>query len=83
MPYSNVAVFYGHIHQDNLHNSGQITQRAAKGLMYPLPAPGSVPVKKPIPWDASQPYKGLGFREVNAKKADYAISEFSVKGEKL
>lgn len=49
MPYSNVAVFYGHIHQDNLHNSGQITQRAAKGLMYPLPAPGSVPVKKPIP----------------------------------
>jgi len=85
MPYSNVTVFYGHIHQEHHHNTGHIAHHAAKGLMFPLPAPGSVPVKNPIPWDANQPYRGLGFRSVEAKVKDtrYAISEFSVKGEKL
>ena len=85
MPYSNVTVFYGHIHQEHHDNTGHIAHHSAKGLMFPLPTPGSVPVKNPIPWDANQPYKGLGFRSVEAKvkKAQYAISEFSVKGEKL
>ena len=85
MPYSNVTVFYGHIHQEHHFKTGHIAHHAAKGLMYPLPAPGSVPVKKPVPWDANQPYKGLGFRSVNAKvkAARFAISEFSVKGESL
>ena len=85
MPYSNVTVFYGHIHQEHHHNTRHIAHHAAKGLMFPLPAPGSVPVKNPIPWNANQPYKGLGFRSVEAKvkEARYAISEFSVKGEKL
>jgi hypothetical protein len=85
MPYSNVTVFYGHIHQEHHHRTGHIAHHAAKGLMFPLPAPGSLPVKNPIPWDANQPYKGLGFRGVEAKvkEARYAISEFSVKGESL
>ena len=53
--------------------------------MFPLPAPGSVPVKNPIPWDANQPYRGLGFRAVEAKVKETgpAISEFTVRGEKL
>ena len=85
MPYSNVTVFYGHIHQEHHDNTGHIAHHSAKGLMFPLPTPGSVPVKNPIPWDANQPYKGLGFRSVEAKgkEARYAISEFNVKGEKL
>jgi hypothetical protein len=85
LPYSKVTVFYGHIHQEHHHNTGPIAHHAAKGLMFPLPAPGSVPVKSPIPWNANQPYKGLGFRSVEAKvkEARYAISEFSVKGENL
>jgi len=84
MPYSNVTVFYGHIHQEHHKNTGHIAHHAAKGLMFPLPAPGSVPVKNPIPWDANQPYKGLGFRSAGAKVKEtrYAISEFSVRGEK-
>ncbi len=84
MPYTNVTVFYGHIHQEHLHNTGHIDHHAAKGLMYPLPAPGSVPKKAPVPWDATQPYKGLGFRSVEArvKEASYGISEFNIKGEK-
>jgi hypothetical protein len=85
MPYSNVTVFYGHIHQEHHHKTGNIAHHAAKGLMFPLPAPGSVPVKNPIPWDANQPYKGLGFRNVEAKvkETQFAISEFSVKGKRL
>ncbi|MGZ3596255.1 MAG: metallophosphoesterase family protein, partial [Syntrophales bacterium] len=43
MPYANVTVFYGHIHQEHHHQTGHIAHHAAKGLMYPLPAPGSVP----------------------------------------
>ena len=85
MPYSNITVFYGHIHQEHHQKIGPIDHHAAKGLMFPLPAPGSVPAKNPIPWDANQPYKGLGFRSVEAKvkEARYEISEFSVRGEKL
>jgi hypothetical protein len=85
MPYPNVTVFYGHIHQEHHHKTGHIAHHAAKGLMFPLPAPGSVPVKKPIPWDAAEPYKGLGFRSVGVKvkQAEHAIAEFSVKGEML
>jgi len=84
-PYPNAIVFYGHIHQENHHKTGAIAHHSAKGLMFPLPAPGSVPVKSPIPWDASQPYRGLGFRsvDVKGKAAQYALSEFSVKGERL
>jgi hypothetical protein len=85
MPYPNVTVFYGHIHQEHHFKTGHIAHHAAKGLMIPLPAPGSVPKKQPIKWDAAMPYKGLGFRSVNAeiKKVKYDITEFSVKGERL
>jgi len=84
-PYSNATVLYGHIHQEYHYKTGNIAHHAAKGLMYPLPAPGSVPKKAPVPWDANQPYKGLGFRsiDVKAKQAALSIAEFSVKGEKL
>lgn len=80
MPYSNVTVFYGHIHQENHHATGHIQHHAAKGLMFALPAPMSVPKKAPIPWDASAPYKGLGFRDVETELAEkkYAITELPV-----
>jgi len=35
--------------------------------MFPLPAPLSQPRREPLPWDASQPYRGLGWREVEAQ----------------
>ena len=75
-PYSNVTVFYGHIHQVHHQMTGAIAHHAAHGLMYPLPAPGSVPKKAPIPWDAAHPYRGLGFRGIDAKAAGpYALTE--------
>ena len=80
MPFRNVTVFYGHIHQEHHQMTGHIAHHAAKGLMFPLPAPGSQPNRTPVPWDPAQPYKGLGFRNVDAelKEAAYRITEYPV-----
>src|SRR5262245_9434372 len=80
MPYQNVTVFYGHIHQEHHHMTGHLAHHAAKSLMFPLPAPGSAPKRMPVPWDPSAPYKGLGFRDVEAevRKAKYEITELPV-----
>jgi hypothetical protein len=45
-------------------------------LIFPLIAPGSKPKREPVPWDAAQPYKGLGFREVAANPVK--INEYPV-----
>ena len=80
MPYQNVTVFYGHIHQENHHMTGHIAHHSAKSLIFPLPAPGSQPKRDPIKWDASAPYRGLGFREVEAeaRPVKYDITELPV-----
>jgi len=80
MPYSNVTVFYGHIHQEHHHQTEHIAHHAAKSLIFPLPAPGSQEKRTPLPWDPAAPNKGLGFREVEAEiKADkYDITELPV-----
>jgi len=67
MPYQNVTVFYGHIHQENHHMTDHIAHHSAKSLMFPLPAPMSQPKREPVPWDPQSPYRGLGFREVEAE----------------
>ena len=71
----NVNVFYGHIHQENEHRSGHITHRAARSLVFPLPAPGSVPKKSPLPWDSESADHGLGYREVKRLGAALAVQE--------
>jgi hypothetical protein len=77
MPYKNVTVFYGHIHQEHHHQTGHIAHHAAQSLIFPLPAPGSVPKRAPLPWDLEHPYQGVGFRSVEAdvKDAYYKIAE--------
>jgi len=76
----NVTVFYGHIHQAHHHTTGHIEHHAAKSLMFPLPAPGSQPKRAPLPWDPAQPYRGLGWRTVEASAPDarYSLAEFPV-----
>lgn len=77
MPYKNVTVFYGHIHQEHHHKTGHIAHHAAQSLIFPLPAPGSAPKRAPLPWDPDQPYRGMGFRSVEAevKAASYRIAD--------
>jgi Icc-related predicted phosphoesterase/plastocyanin len=72
-PFKNIVVLYGHIHQLNDHTTGQIGHHSAMGLMYPLPAPHSVPKKAPIPWNAAKPYDNLGLRKVSP--ADFKLDE--------
>jgi hypothetical protein len=81
MPHANVTVFYGHIHQEHHHMTGHIAHHAAKSLIFPLPAPGSVPKRQPIPWNAAEPYKGLGFRSVEAAAESarkYELTEYLI-----
>ena len=81
MPFRHVTVFYGHIHQEHHHATAHIEHHSAQSLIFPLPAPGSQPKREPIRWDAAQPYRGLGYREVAAKNPPpaYAITEFPVR----
>jgi len=81
LKHTNVTVFYGHIHQENHHMTGHIAHHSAKSLIFALPAPGSQPKRAPIPWDNAAPYKGLGFRDVEADvaRAKYEIIEMPVR----
>jgi 3',5'-cyclic AMP phosphodiesterase CpdA len=63
-PFAHVSLFYGHIHQQRLDSQTGFAQYAARGMMFPLPAPGSTTGPNQVPWDATQPYRGLGFRVV-------------------
>jgi 3',5'-cyclic AMP phosphodiesterase CpdA len=59
-----VTVFYGHIHQEHHQVTGNVSHHAARSLVFPLPAAGSVPKKAPLPWDQNSPDHGLGWRSV-------------------
>jgi len=79
MPYSNVTVFYGHIHQVNYHMEGHIPLHAGNSLMFPLPAKGSQPQRAPVPWDAAHPYEHLSYRRAEARgktTMGYALVEY-------
>lgn len=71
----NVTVFYGHIHQEHHQMTGAIAHHSARSLIFPLPAPGSVPKKAPLPWDPTSPDHGLGYRVVEAKRESFEIRE--------
>jgi hypothetical protein len=80
MPYKNLTVFYGHIHQEHHQKTGHISHHAAKSLIFPLPAPGSQPKRTPLAWNPAAPYSGLGFREIELKAAyaDPEVTELPV-----
>jgi 3',5'-cyclic AMP phosphodiesterase CpdA len=60
----NTTVFYGHIHQANLHRTGSTLHIASRSLVFPLPAPMSQPARAPVPWDADAVDHGLGYRGI-------------------
>ena len=81
MPFQNVTVFYGHIHQEHHHLTGHIAHHSAKSLMMPMPLAGSLPKRTPIPWSAAEPYKGMGFRNVlsQTRNDKYLLSEYPIR----
>lgn len=78
--FKNVKLFYGHIHQERVDSEDDFTQYAAPGMMFPLPAPGSVASPNPVAWDAAHPYRGLGFRTVrlDLKTRQFTVKEYAI-----
>jgi hypothetical protein len=76
-PRTNVSVFYGHIHQEHHHLTGQIAHHSARSLIFPLPAPGAAPKRAPLAWDSASRDHGLGHRRVRLQSpsARPAITE--------
>jgi 3',5'-cyclic AMP phosphodiesterase CpdA len=74
MPYANVTVFYGHIHQAHHRMTGHIAHHAAQSLIFPLPAPGSQDKRTPLAWDAAAPYRGLGWRTITEARQGSAVT---------
>ena len=83
MPFKNVTVFYGHVHQENHHMTEHIAHHSANSLMMPMPPAGSVPKRQPILWSDKEPYKGLGFRNVLSRSSHnaYKLSEYGINEE--
>jgi 3',5'-cyclic AMP phosphodiesterase CpdA len=77
MPFQNVVVFYGHIHQEHHQMTGHIAHHAARSLIFPQPAPGSQPKRAPVAWDPDHPNRGLGERDVTVG-ATYTLTEMPV-----
>lgn len=76
----NVTVFYGHIHQEHHHMTGAIAHHAARSLIFPLPAPGSQPMRAPLPWNPASPDHGLGYRQVARAAGAFTLTEIPYKG---
>jgi 3',5'-cyclic AMP phosphodiesterase CpdA len=83
MERKHVTVFYGHIHQEHHHTTGDIQHHAARSLVFPLPAPGSQPKRAALPWDASSPDHGLGFRRIETKGEVVTFREVPYAGAKV
>jgi 3',5'-cyclic AMP phosphodiesterase CpdA len=72
------TVFYGHIHQAHHVRTGNIAHHAARSLVFPLPAPGSVPKKAALPWDPSAADHGLGYRNVRERGGEPELEDIGL-----
>jgi hypothetical protein len=73
--FARATVLYGHVHQEHHHMTGRIAHHAARSLIFPLPAPMSVPKKGPLPWDPAAVDHGIGFRVVTERAGDPSLRE--------
>ena len=69
-PYQNTTVFFGHIHQEHHEMTGKIAHHAAESLIFPFPLAGTQPKRTPVPWDATHPFKGIGYSTVAEHTGD-------------
>lgn len=77
------TVFYGHIHQEHHHVIGNVSHHAARSLMFPLPAPGSVPKREPLAWNPGDATHGIGFRVVDQAGARTSLMEHAADGKPI
>ncbi len=83
VPYHNVTVFFGHIHQELSHMTGHIPHHSARSTMFALPTPDTPGMRQPVPWDPANPNAGLGYRSIDATttSGDYALTELPLPAE--
>lgn len=74
------TVFYGHIHQANLHKTNAILHISSRSLVFPLPAPMSQPQKAPLAWDAAAVDHGLGYRGIAMEGVEPTVVERALVG---
>jgi len=74
-PYESVTVLYGHIHREDTHTIGNTHHYAARSLIFAFPDPAAVHDKKPLPFDASQPFRNLGIRQVASRGRELSIKD--------
>jgi len=55
--------------------TGAIAHHAARSLVFPLPAPGAVPKRAPLPWDANASDHGIGHRAVALEHGTPRVTE--------
>jgi 3',5'-cyclic AMP phosphodiesterase CpdA len=67
--HENVTVLYGHIHREHVHEDLHARHLAARSLIFAFPDPDGTAEKKPLPFDAAQPFRNLGPRVVRASAA--------------
>ncbi len=72
------TVFYGHIHQEHHFKTGNIEHHAARSLIFPLPAPGSVEKKAALPWDPTSRDHGLGYRQARERAGTPEVAELGL-----
>ena len=80
MPFRNVTVFYGHIHQEHHHLTGHIGHHAAMSAMFPLAPVGTMPKKTQTAWDPTAPLKGLGWRTVKSVDGFMQMNDIPLRG---
>jgi hypothetical protein len=73
--FTDATVFYGHIHQEHHDVTARVRHHAARSLVFPLPAPGSVPKKAPLAWQPESRDHGLGYRSVRETGGEPAVTE--------
>jgi hypothetical protein len=66
-----------HVHQEHHQMTGTIAHHSARSLVVPLPAPGSVPKKAPLPWDPASSDHGLGWRSIAMHDGATRLTEVS------
>ena len=74
-PYESVTVLYGHIHRHDEHATGNVHHYAARSLIFAFPDPAETPNKKPLPFDATQPFRNLGIREIASKGRELRVKD--------
>jgi len=77
-PYDAVTVLYGHIHREQHTTAGNAQHHAARSLIFAFPDPATTAEKKPLPFDAAEPFRNLGIRRITDSGPHLGIDDIEL-----